>query len=138
MSNINTDPQINQNIEEKLEKISSSLNAISKSLENINELGYIWSQSTILEFLPHVFKSPIQLKAYMLSDGNRSTRDISRFLKKVSHQTINNWWDTWSTKFGIVEQNKVNGPFRKLYSLSDLFMVFGNHNKDINDEQTNG
>jgi len=124
MQKTDTNSEYDQNINVKLGEISKSLNAISSSLESLSELGYIWLQPVLLATLSNIFKSPAQIKAYLLSDGTRSTRDIGKYLN-VSHQTIKNWWDYWNAEYKIVEQDSKSGSFRKLYSLSDLVAVFG-------------
>lgn len=130
---IDPDPDPEQSTEEKLYAISKRLKEISSSLDGIYELGFIWMQSSILKSLSHIFKSPVQLKAYLLSDGTRSTRDIGKMIN-VSHQTIKNWWDTWNTDFKIVEQEAKSGSYKKIYSLGDLVAIFGTQQEEKSDE----
>ena len=126
-------PDSDPSIEEKLDEISLELKAITSSLDGIYELGYIWLQPNISSSLSHIFKSPVQLKAYLLSDGTRSTRDIGKMIN-VSHQTIKNWWDNWAIELKIVEQDIKGGSYKKLFSLSDLVTIFGIQQKENIDE----
>ena len=126
----------NQNVD-KLEKISASLEAIASSLQSIFGLGFIRTQPNILSSLPHIFKSSAQLKAYLLSDGTLSTRDIGKIVNS-SHTTIGNWWEKRSSEFDIVERDKKSGSYKKRYSLADLVAVFGiQQQKENDDEQAN-
>jgi len=125
-------------VEDKLSEISDTLVAISSSLEGINELGFMWMQPRIISALSKIFPSPKQLKAYLLSDGSRSTREIGKTIG-VSNVTIKNWWDKWDKDFQIVVQDSIGGSFRKLYSIGDLFIIFGNEEtelKDTDDDNT--
>ncbi len=117
-----------------LEIISKSLQGIDCSLQNIYELGFIWSQPIVLSYLSHIFKSTAQLKAYLLSDGVLSTREIGKIINS-SHQTIKNWWDKWSSEFDIVERDRESGSYRKRYSLADLVAIFGNEQEKENEDE---
>lgn len=123
----------NQNVD-KLEKISASLEAIASSLKSIFKLGFIWTQPNILSSLPHIFKSSAQLKAYLLSDGTLSIRDIGKIVN-FSHTTIKRWLDKWSSEFDIVERDEKSGSYKKRYSLADLVAVFGVQQQKENDDE---
>jgi hypothetical protein len=123
-------------VEDKLSKISDTLSAISSSLEGLNELGIILLQPRIISTLSSIFPSPKHLRAYLLSDGLRSSRDIGKIIK-VSHTTIKNWWNKWNNEFQIVTQDAKTGTFGKKYSIGDLLIIFGVENtepKEIEDE----
>jgi len=103
-------------------------------LQSIFGLGLIWTQPNILASLPHIFKSSAQLKAYLLSDGKLSTRDIGKIVN-VSNVTIKRWWDKWSKDFDIVERDEKNDSYKKRYSLADLVAVFGIQQQKENDDE---
>jgi hypothetical protein len=58
---------------------------------------------------------------YELSDGERSTRDITKVVGG-SHETIRRYWEKWS-KLGIVDESHgQEGRFRHICSLEEVGM----------------
>ncbi len=130
MAKVSNKVDVEFSVENKLTEISEYLSVISSRLEGLNELGIILLQPRIISTLSCIFPSSKHLKAYLLSDGFRSTRDIGKIIK-VSHQTIKNWWDKWNNEFQIVTQDKKSGSFRKKYSIGELFLIFGEELTEI-------
>jgi len=68
-----------------------------------------------------------QKNIYGLSDGSKSTNEISKKLLeeglKVSHMTVYNYWKRWFA-LGLVVPSKVySGRFEKIVDLADLGIV---------------
>jgi hypothetical protein len=68
---------------------------------------------------------------YEYSDGEKSTREISK-LAGVSHATVANYWEKWS-ELGIVEPTEKyeGGRFRRLCSLRELGIALPKSNSPV-------
>ena len=118
--------QANPNPDPDLHTIALLLGKISASLESIAELQYVSVIPLLLSKLSDIFETPSELRMYMLSDGQRSSREIADLLN-VSHTTITNCWARWDESFNIVKQDTKKGSYRRLYSLLDLVSIFGDY-----------
>ena len=81
-------------------------------------------QPLLLAHLPDLFKNAKQLRAYELSDGVRSTRDIASAVG-VDQKTISDWWRSWRDDYDIVQKAGPRGQFKACYSILDLLVRFG-------------
>lgn len=102
-------------------------------MENENDiLNQLKEQTKWLRFLSIQTLTPLikenittleQKKIFELSDGEKSTRDISKLLKnegiEVSHQTIANYWKKWAAVGLVVPSKKFNGRFEKIIGLNE-------------------
>ncbi|MGD8456019.1 MAG: hypothetical protein PVF83_06525 [Anaerolineales bacterium] len=70
-----------------------------------------------------IFKSDSQKKAFNLSDGELSSREIAKEVD-TSHTTITNWWNEWEEKYGIVEKND-SGKYQQTITLENLILLKG-------------
>ena len=69
-------------------------------------------------------KSDEEKIVYELSDGKRSTRDISNELKKrgrsLTHVTVANMWKRWAAVGLVAPSEKYQGRFKKIIALESL------------------
>lgn len=105
-----------------LQKILGDFTELKQQNINIEVLLKVIAQPLLEDMLIRVFKNEKQLRAYELSDGKRSTREIGS-LVGVDQKTISTWWRTWEEKFGIVEKVGKQGQFRKKFSFLDLMLI---------------
>ncbi len=65
-------------------------------------------------------KDDTEKLVYQLSTGNRSTRDVARLVayngKSITHVTVANLWQKWSTVPIVIKTNKL-GRYKKVVSL---------------------
>ena len=96
---------------------------LKELLTNVKELVR-WSKFSgkkqLKEIITQNLKSDNELLIYEFSDGERSTREISKIVGKVSHSTVATYWNKWN-KLGIVETSqKYEGRFQRLCSLEEI------------------
>lgn len=69
-------------------------------------------------------KTKEQRRIFDLSDGKRSSYDISKHLSqegiKASSQTVRNHWKRWCALGIVVPSEQYEGRFEKIISLDDL------------------
>ena len=75
----------------------------------------------LMSELSVVFKNAKQLRAYELSNGERSTRDIGQIVK-IDQKGISNWWREWERE-GLVDKVGTKGQFKARYTLLELLVV---------------
>lgn len=95
-----------------------------KMLEKMDEMikwTKLNAKPRIRELVNNNLSDELEYAIYELSDGVRSTRDISAMINNTkSHATVANYWKRW-TKLGIVEPSlKYQGRFMKICSLDEL------------------
>jgi len=66
-----------------------------------------------------------QLKImYSLTDGNNSTREISKKLSiegiKTNHMTVYNYWKKWNVLGIVIRSEEHQGRFEKIIDLEEL------------------
>jgi hypothetical protein len=113
------------NTEEMMKRLSlleDKLNILELQNRESQNLLRILVQPILSNSLEGIFKTPRQLYAYELSNGERSTREIGK-LVKLDQKGISNWWREWE-KAGLVEKIGKKGQFKALYSLLELLLVF--------------
>jgi hypothetical protein len=68
-------------------------------------------------------RTDIDKLVYELSDGKKSTRDISKIIskggRKVTHVTVANMWQRWSILNLVIPAQRV-GRYKKVLSLESL------------------
>ena len=117
-------PKINKpkTDEIELKELLTRLESIEKLIHENNLLVRILAQPILFESLHTIFNSPKQLRAYELSDGERSTRDIGKLLN-LDQKGISNWWREWE-KEGIVKKVGKKGQYKARYTLLELLIVY--------------
>lgn len=77
------------------------------------------NRKPIIELLQAELKSDLYIDIYLLSDGDRSTREIADLLtNRCSHSTVANLWNRWAL-LGIVASTKQKGRYKSLFDLSE-------------------
>jgi len=109
------------NILIKLSSIENKLAQLAQQAKESQMLLRVLAQPIIMSLLNEVFRSPKQLRAYELSDGKRSTRDIGKLIKR-DQKGISIWWREWE-KLGIAEKVGIKGQFKARYTLLELLFV---------------
>jgi hypothetical protein len=109
--------------------IAAELPRISKLLEDLLQAsvrieGYlrIVAVPVISPTLSRYFKTGKQLRAYELTDGSTSTRQIGKAIG-VDQKTVSTWWRTWEKEHKIVHKVGKRGQFKRLYSLAELVIA---------------
>ena len=108
-----------ETVSRELARIAEYLSAVAESNSQIERLLQVLAQPIVLSTLPHVFRNSKQFRAYELSDGVRSTRQIADIIG-VDQKTVSTWWRTWEQNFHIIEKTGIRGQFRKRYEVTDL------------------
>jgi hypothetical protein len=98
-------------------------NDIIDQLKEITKWLRFLSLQTLTPLINENITSQEQKKVFELSDGERSTRDISKLLKEegfeVSHQTVANYWKKWAELGLVVPSEKYKGRYEKMIDLSE-------------------
>ena len=102
-----------------LYEISRQLAALAASNERIEGLLRIMAEPVLQSALTRYFKNSAQIRAYELSDGILSTRQIGKMVG-VDQKTISTWWRHWEGQHGIVERAGKRGQFRRRFSFVEL------------------
>ena len=90
---------------------------IIEKLKNIEDLLKIqvWSQ------LSHIFDSAERLKAFELTDGEKSTTEIGKEVG-VTGRTILNWSNDWESQ-GLVSREGDKKQFKRKKSYLELYLM---------------
>lgn len=91
------------------------------TIEELIKWTKLIAKPRIRELINLNLESELEFAIYELSDGFKSTRDISKVLsRKVSHTTVSNYWQKWF-KLGILEPStNYKGRYLKICSLEEL------------------
>lgn len=111
-----------RNIFNKLGEIENKLNVLEKQNKDSRILLRVLVEPILSSGLQEIFKSPKDLYAYELSNGERSTREIGN-LVKLDQKGISNRWRDWE-KDGLVEKAGKKGQFKARYTLLELLVVY--------------
>ncbi len=111
-----------QDILDKLSLVENKLSVLDAQNRDIQVLLRILAQPLLASSLQEIFKSPKQLYAYELSNGERSTRDIGK-LVRLDQKGISIWWREWE-KEGLAEKVGKKGQFKARYTLLELLLVY--------------
>jgi hypothetical protein len=107
------------------QQLLSEITKIQAICNHLEDLMRILAEPVLEVSLGHIFSNDLkQLRAYELTDGNNSTRDIGA-LVGVDQKTISTWWRKWAAGYHIVEKFGRRGQFRKRYSLLELMVRHG-------------
>lgn len=95
-------------------------------IDKLDELIF-WTRFTALPsfkaLLNNVLRDDTEKIVYELSDGNMTTREISRIVSKtrnkISHVTVANLWKKWYV-MNLVMPAQRKGRFKKVVSLEDI------------------
>ena len=101
--------------------MAEELDRLAEANERMQDLLTLLAQPLLLPPLHGLFKDIRQLRAYELSDGRRSTREIGKRVG-VDQKTISRWWRMWKDS-RIMEKAGKRGQFRARYSLADLLAM---------------
>ncbi|MFN8385382.1 MAG: hypothetical protein U0X92_03060 [Anaerolineales bacterium] len=111
-----------ENILNKLEEIERKLNVLEKQNLDSQMLLRVLAEPILSSSLQEIFKSPKDLYAYELSNGERSTREIGN-LVKLDQKGISNRWRDWEKDSLVVKAGK-KGQFKARYTLLELLLVY--------------
>ena len=112
----------NEILAEELREISRQLAAMAASNERIETLLRIIADPILQAGLARYFKNSAQMRAYELSDGMLSTRQIGKMVG-VDQKTISTWWRNWEANHGIVERAGKRGQCRRRFSFLELLSL---------------
>lgn len=101
----------------------SELESLSEKLDEL----IFWSRFSALPqfraLLIDTLREDIDKLVYELSDGRRSTREISKTISRggrtITHATVANMWKKWSI-LNLVMPAQRKGRFKRLVSLKSL------------------
>ena len=105
-------------------KLVEEVAILKDRCDQLEELLRILAEPILETSLSEIFPTSKHLRAYELSNGERSTRDIGALIG-VDQKTISTWWRNWETDQKIVEKFGKRGQFKKRYSLLDLMIRHG-------------
>lgn len=111
-----------QDILNRLREIENKLKVLEKQNDHSQILLRVLAEPILSSSLQEIFKSPKDLYAYELSNGERSTREIGN-LVKLDQKGISNRWREWE-KDGLVQKAGKKGQFKGRYTLLELLVVY--------------
>ncbi len=114
------DPDL-QEVLVKLEILKEKLHVLEKQGAEAQLLIRILVHPILMSELREVFKNAKQMRAYELSNGERSTRDIGK-LVNIDQKGVSNWWREWE-KAKIADKAGKKGQFKARYTLLELLFV---------------
>lgn len=96
------------------------LSEIAATLKELLKWTRFAGMKEVKSVLQTALDSEVKKTIYHLSDGNRSSAEISATVR-LSDQTIRNYWKSWS-KLGIVEALKMRGGerYKKAFDIEDF------------------
>jgi hypothetical protein len=105
-----------------MRRLPEEKGAISDATQTLREI-LMWIRfenfAKLRKILLATLKTDEEKRAYELTDGERSRRDIG-WKVEVSNSTIQSWWNKWYD-LGIVEPSgKRKGRPQKIVSLEDM------------------
>lgn len=109
---------------DRLGEIEKQLAQILDTHSQSEEWLRISIQPLLEQALNGIFTNHKQIRAYELSDGEKSSREIAQLIG-VGQKTISRWWQSWE-KEAIVVQNGKRGQYQKKYSLFELITIKNN------------
>jgi hypothetical protein len=117
--------------------LTENIDLLKKICEELIQIKY-WVKLSGLPVLRRAIQENLRddesKLVYQLSDGSRSTREISEELKKlgrtITHATVANMWKRWAA-VGIVEPSeRYQGRFKSIVSLESLGLEVPEIKKD--------
>ncbi len=116
--------------DQNMQSLINELRELNRIHNELLKMISIIIEPEVKKRLNHIFSSPKELRAYRLTDGERTTREIGEMVD-VSHTTIANWWKVWEEDYKIAKSRGTRSPYEALYSLPELVMLHG----DIESEE---
>lgn len=110
-------------VAELLRSLNSDTQEVRVLLSEVLLLVRVLAQPILDDALSDFFDNRKQLRAYELSDGERSTREIGAIVG-VDQKTVSTWWRKWRDSYQIVDQTGRKGQYRARYSLLGLVTRF--------------
>jgi len=90
---------------------------LAKMFEEFLLLYKVVNRKSVIEILKTEISNDQSMRIYQLSDGARSTREISSILNnKCSHTTVANLWNKWALS-GLVSEGTRKGRFKAAFDL---------------------
>ncbi len=102
----------------ELESLLGELKTLNQTQKQIADYLRILAQPEIESHLKPLFASSIEIRAYELTNGKRSTRDIAELVNS-NKDTISSLWKKWA-EMGIAESTGNQKPYKARLSLVDL------------------
>lgn len=109
---------------EVLIDLLDELRDLNQTQTEINQTLKVMARSEIEQRLSHIFDGSDEILVYQLSDGDKSSSEIAKYVG-VSGTTIARLWNRWEEEFGIVETAGYRKPYRAKSSLEELALLFG-------------
>lgn len=92
-------------------------NKLTEMFEEFLLMYKVINRKNIIDILRTELNSEQLIEIYQLTDGERSTRDISSILRnKCSHVTVYNTWNKWAL-IGIVSPASKKGRYKAAFNL---------------------
>lgn len=90
---------------------------LESMFEEFLSLYKVINRKSIIEILNAEINTQQLIEVYQLSDGIRSTREISRIIiNKCSHATVANLWNKWAL-IGLVTPTDQKGRYKATFDL---------------------
>ena len=104
---------------------------IEATLIEFLQLYRVVNREKISKILSSELRTEQDVMIYRLSDGKRSTRDISNEMKsKCSHATVAAHWNRWAA-MGLVIPTNYKGRYRAAFDLSFYDISNTNDEKEL-------
>lgn len=92
-------------------------NKLTTMFEEFLMLYKVVNRRTIIEILRAELRTEQLIEIYQLTDGDKSTRELSGMLKnKCSHVTVATLWNKWAL-LGLVVPAKQKGRYKAAFNL---------------------
>lgn len=99
-------------------------------MEEFLTLYKVVNRKNISEILEKELSTDQLTEIYQYTDGDKSTRDISKILKnKCSHGTVANTWNKWALA-GIVVPAKQKGRYKAAFNLDEYGITCPNYDEE--------
>jgi len=107
-----------------IEAISREVARIRQSQASTEQFQQVEAFTVARVWLPHIFPDGKNLLAYILSDGERTTREIGKHVG-VDQKTVSTWWRAWKRVHHIADKAGNRGQFKARFSLAELVAIEG-------------
>ncbi len=115
--------------EKLLSDLLEEMKLLNQTQKDISHSLDVLIRSEVETRLTHIFNDGNEILVYQLSDGKRSTSEITKFLD-VSRMSISRLWKKWEEELGIVETDGFRKPYKAKYTLEELALLFGKPSKN--------
>lgn len=108
--------------EELLNDLLDELKVLNQTQKDISHTLNVLARSGVERRLSHIFEGRDEILVFQLSDGEKTTSEISKHVG-VSKMTISRLWQKWEEELDIVETSGYRNPYRAKYSLEELALL---------------